>query len=427
MYKENEPKKSKVFRIILIILYVLAVIAFLTGRGLSLLPGWGNIVDTYQYYSQAYLVQDHMITKLTSGISYAYAESLAELISLVGDEKWFLAVYHMILQIITLLFLSAGFRVMFGKTASYIVGFCYLLSPWIFESVFLVTPDNYMFLFWSIGLFLVSLFYYFGKTKGWLRNNRGEGYLMFLGFVLGMLLTWHFYNGTLIILFFIAIAKNNALVKERISVRERTLELLEIAGEPVTDRKLKAEVMPGSSQVFVVFGGIFVGVFATLMKYTGVTGSYLGDQFRWWLKQLVQKVTSGRYQDIAIWFILQATVFLVIGILFLLFDHSSEEELEAIHESLDEMQQATKQQEAKQDVVKHQIEKKPEKEEMVDTTPEKEVTVEKETTPVKKTVELLENPLPLPKKHVKKVMDFDDAPKKDDFDFAINDDDDFDV
>ena len=144
---------------------------------------------------------------------------------------------------------------MFGKTASYIVGFCYLLSPWIFESVFLVTPDNYMFLFWSIGLFLVSLFYYFGKTKGWLRNNRGEGYLMFLGFVLGMLLTWHYYNGTLIILFFIAIAKNNALVKERISVRERTLELLEIAGEPVTDRKLKAEVMPGNSQVLVVFGG----------------------------------------------------------------------------------------------------------------------------------------------------------------------------
>ena len=42
-------------------------------------------------------------------------------------------------------------------------------------------------------------------------------------------------------------------------------------------------------------------------------------------------------------------------------------------------------------------------------------------------VELLENPLPLPKKHEKKVMDFDVAKQKDDFDFALSENDDFDV
>jgi len=445
MYKEKESKKNIILRVILIILYVLAVLAFLTGRGLSLLPGWGNIVDTYQYYSQAYLVQDHMITKLTSGISYAYAESLAGLINLVGDEKWFLAVYHIILQIVTLVFLSLGFRFMFGKAAAYIVGICFLLSPWMFESIFLVAPDNYLFLFWSIGVFLVALFYYFGKNKGWFRNNRGEAYMMFLGFFLGVLLTWHYFNISLILLFLVAIIKNNSLVKERSRVREHTLELYELSGDEVTDKKLQTELMPSSSQILVVFGGIFVGVFATLMKYTGVTGNYLSVQFRWWLKQIAGKYPAGRYQDIAFWFLLHAAAFILIGMIFLILDHSIAEQIEAMHEEIDEKAEKEEVECAEEKPVKKQPLKKAELEILkedewelfkeTDTEPlveeEPEVMTDtisqKDTEPIKKKVELLENPLPLPKKHVKKVMDFDDAPKKDDFDLQISEDDDFDV
>lgn len=56
---------------------------------------------------------------------------------------------------------------------------------------------------------------------------------------------------------------------------------------------------------------------------------------------------------------------------------------------------------------------------------------ETEDIPKKKVV-LLENPLPLPKKHVKKVLDYDRISstadeKEDDFDIVISDDDDFDV
>lgn len=44
-------------------------------------------------------------------------------------------------------------------------------------------------------------------------------------------------------------------------------------------------------------------------------------------------------------------------------------------------------------------------------------------------VKFIENPLPLPKKHVKKVMDFDFEPEEgmDDFDVDVDDDDDFDI
>ena len=43
-------------------------------------------------------------------------------------------------------------------------------------------------------------------------------------------------------------------------------------------------------------------------------------------------------------------------------------------------------------------------------------------------VELLESPLPLPKKHVKKAVDFAiDIPEDDDYDYPVAEDDDYDV
>ncbi len=49
--------------------------------------------------------------------------------------------------------------------------------------------------------------------------------------------------------------------------------------------------------------------------------------------------------------------------------------------------------------------------------------------PEKKTVKYIENPLPLPKKHVKRVMDYtlQTGSAEDDFDYAVEEDDDFDI
>lgn len=60
---------------------------------------------------------------------------------------------------------------------------------------------------------------------------------------------------------------------------------------------------------------------------------------------------------------------------------------------------------------------------------EEVVPKEKETTEEAPKVKFIENPLPLPKKHVKKVLDYDlyvDA-EQDDFDLAVDEDDDYDI
>lgn len=51
----------------------------------------------------------------------------------------------------------------------------------------------------------------------------------------------------------------------------------------------------------------------------------------------------------------------------------------------------------------------------------------REDTDEKKEIKYLDNPLPLPKKHVKRKMDFEHENRKDDFDFHVKENDDFDV
>lgn len=54
---------------------------------------------------------------------------------------------------------------------------------------------------------------------------------------------------------------------------------------------------------------------------------------------------------------------------------------------------------------------------------------EEASQPAKKVVQYIENPLPLPKKHVKRVLDYtlQTGTDDDDFDYAVDDDDDFDI
>ena len=64
-----------------------------------------------------------------------------------------------------------------------------------------------------------------------------------------------------------------------------------------------------------------------------------------------------------------------------------------------------------------------------DAASEKNVVSEKDAAEAEGQVRFLENPLPLPKKHVKRVMDYSlsSVSQEDDFDYPVAEDDDFDI
>ncbi len=513
---ETKKKNTGVKSISLRFLFVLFFLGFVVIRGLSLLPSWGNIVDSYGYYSAAVIGQEQMSAKLSSGISYAYTESLSDLISIIGNEKWFVAVYHILLQIITFGLLILGCNMLFDKVTACVSSVCMLISPWLFKSVFKVSPENYYLFFWSVVLCLVGVYFKKGRKSGWCRNNVGEGFLLLLGFFTGILCVWHYFSVTLVILIVYAMVRNSSYVKERVNVYRNLLDMEMLAEtEPendADDNKLdeKHDPMSNVTQMIIIFSGIFLGGYCTLMKYTGVTGMFLGGQFKWWISGVTLLETGGRWQNIAIWLLLQVFVVICIGIISVTIKtRADEKEVEttvpdrdnvevdvvlekrnenfaenlkqpeketeisliekpviSAHEEIvseladeeddwrfdielleeddwrfDEEKESKEEPvkiktEIKEDAKMIRIKKTDKKAEERRKDPERhkwasldventEVTNEK--TEEQPKVELLENPLPLPKKHEKKVMDFDVMKQKDDFDFALSENDDFDV
>ncbi len=510
--KKNKGVKATSLRF----LFVLFFLGFVVIRGLSLLPGWGNIVDTYGYYSAAVIGQEQMSTKLSSGISYAYTESLADLISVIGNEKWFVAVYHILLQIITFGLLILGCSMLFDKMTACVSSLCMLISPWLLKSVFKVSPENYYLFFWAVVLCLVGVYFKKGIKSGWCRNNVGEGFLLLLGFCTGILCVWHYFSFTLVGLIIYAMVRNSSYVKERVKTYRNLLDMEMLAeAEPendVEDYKFdeKHDPMSNVTQMMIIFSGVFLGGYCTLMKYTGVTGKFIGGQVKWWIFGLTLFEAGGRWQNIAIWLLLQVFVVICVGIISVTIkarndgkeiettvtDKDNVEEAfgleareECFVENLKQLEKETEisltekpdisaheeivseladeeddwrfdielledddwrfddEKESKEEPVKVKTEikedermirikktdkkaeerrKDPERHKWASLDVENtEVTDEKKEEQPK--VELLENPLPLPKKHEKKVMDFDVAKQKDDFDFALSENDDFDV
>lgn len=174
----------------------------------------------------------------------------------------------------------------------------------------------------------------------------------------------------------------------------------------------RQQVMKVSSQAGILLAGQFLGMYSTLMKYTGMTGISVGGQFRWWSS--LYGDLPGRCQDISTDY--AALVFLagVLGILC-----SKVAETVRIRRIQNQMY------EDQEELVEEKAQKK---------DPEYIVTEDG------RKVELLENPLPLPKRHEKKELDFKinevfepfgmeekGQEKQDEFDLGGVENDDFDV
>ena len=183
------------------------------------------------------------------------------------------------------------------------------------------------------------------------------------------------------------------LVKNRSALSEKVWEQKNIG------LKENEQLMPAGSQGFILFAGMLAGMFATLMKYTGLTGNTVWEQLFWWLEQF--SVLPGRCQEISFPAFLWVAAAFVLGIgirtIAAFVQRKRKEKLE----------------------YKEILQKEREKQQEYFTTKDGRV------------VKYIENPLPGPKKHVKKVMSFEinDADEKetaDDFDYTIDEGSDFD-
>lgn len=440
------------------LLTVLWILAAVITRILYFLFKSQTVADTYGYYAHA-LAGAEEAPVLTSGMAYAYTNHLSKLLPYLENGAETIGLYHLILQILWMIFLIVGMGILFGGIAQFLTGGILMFAPQILESIFVVSPENYFMFCFSLLFLALALFYGRTKKRGWYRSSFCELYLMLVGFWIGIICIWNYGGWLLLPIMIHILSKNRYNLKDKIWEQKQKEIYLE-----------RQQVMQVGSQTSILTVGILMGMYSTLMKYTGITGDFVGEQFCWWIVQY--KDLPERCQDIATQLILWLLLAGMAGILCSMLIQSIrgrrlqnmmyEDEIYPLDEEEEEIisdKKAIKRKERegrKEKKREAKEEKKEKKKEAKETKKETRKEAKKETkkeikeetqkevqyvvTRDGRKVELLDNPLPVPPKHEKRDMDFkfnelpeesvakEDAwDKIDDFDLKGIEKDDFDV
>lgn len=344
-------------------------------------------VDTYEYFANAMIRAEESEIPLNSGLAYAYTKNLSGLLRFTGNRIEAVCVYQMVLQILWIILLFVGICMVFGKLAGIISTTVLAALPMVLGSIVTVSPENFYMLHLSFILIILGIFLIRTRKAGWYRSSLCELYLMIAGFYLGVICIWNYVGWCLVAVIFYILVRNYFVLREGIWEQKYDEE-----------REVRELLMGAGSQAFILFTGVAVGMYATLMKYTGLTGQTIVQQFKWWVHQFGS--FPGRCQDVSGWLVFALTGAVVTGILCrLLITFICNKKTTQVEE--------------------HQMIVEEEQDGYVITEDGRKV-------------KLLDNPLPVPKKHVKKEIrfDLDEIDVNDDgkdFDFEISDNDDFDL
>lgn len=360
-----------------------SVMVFIS-RILYLVLGWNTVTDDYGFYQHAMIRAEESEPLLSSGLSFAYSNFLSILLRFTGNRICVVFVVQMIMQVMALLLFFISCYLLWGMLAAFVAGTILAAIPAVLISSASVEPFTYFLFLFSVLFFLYTCLYFFQKKDGWHRSSLCELYLMILGFGTGVLVVWNYIGWMLLLLIGVIIAKTYTSTKKMIQQQKALNEKL----------MEKEQVMSSGSQVMILLFGMLLGMFATLMKYTGFSGKYLQEQIQWWLVQYRQLPV--KCQEIG-W---EKAVLLLLVFL--------------IAAGCGRLQ-------------KIYIQRKEDREFMMEKpqmAEKKEDTKEPETfvTEDGRTIEYLKNPLPVPKKHVAKELNFDF-----DFDSDSNQMDEFDI
>lgn len=411
----------------------LAIICLVIAVGIRIfLMVSGNITvtDDFHYYQDAVMQEEAQEPVMTSGVVFAYTQSLSDIIEYAGNRIDVVAVYHMILQAASFFFLFLGCHYLFGRVAAFFEILIFAASPYMVREIFKVSPESYYLFGWSFVFLMICILFKKTKERGWYRSNWDELFLMITGFFLGVVCIWHYTGFLLVALLIYTTVRNASGLQEKRDAWKEAYAIASLLNQDDFDEDENVEIMPVVLQVMIVVSGMLIGEYCTLMKYTGVTGNFIKGQIIWWVKQLVY-VEDGRWQDLAWWFPAGLILSIVVGAVLqalVMFIYNRAGEREARKQ--EKKKQAEEEKNAIASVKAAAKEsKKDQKEEKKEIQKEEKQEIQKEEIQQQeeRKVNYIENPLPLPKKHVSRTMDFKTDEHNDGFDIDISENDDFDI
>lgn len=402
------------------------------------LMGITDAVEGMVYFDAAHVAADYNIPQVVHGATYIYLYLLHSIFLLLGNKLIAAVSVQIFLQILATIFLYCAIRKLSGSCAGVVVTAFMMLSPYMINDSLALSPVYLFLAVYAIGLLAVG---------GCLRKNAGlpVGYIL-TGILIGIVTYMDLFGITLLL------TMAGVLTVEReahSSFKNSRIAVLLFAflgiltgffGAILVDALICGKHF---AKVLAAWGGIYAPGEFTLLNITPASGLGLDAMiligvlavgiFSFWCRRhyerqgiwilviaalivllhfqmLEQNVGCAAYIYIFAAILAGIAVEAIFVVDVLVGDPPFEkmETLEALEAEKTEAEEIKP------------VETKPVETEPVETEPEEP-----------KKVKLLDNPLPLPKKHEPKVMDFKltevEGEKDKEFDFDIDNDDDFDI
>ena len=239
-------------------------------RALYVFLNWNMVTDYYGYYERAMIRVEESEPVLSSGLAYVYTNVLSKLLLLCGNHSEAALIFQGILQVAALYFFLRAMWCLWGRLAAFVSATILGVIPALLGAVSNVEPVSFYFFHFMLIFLMIGYFYTLSREEGWRRSSLCELYLILMGFYLGVVCVWNYIGFLLLILFAGVLVKTHLITKE--FIWKQNQDLLEE----------KDQIMSTLSQTLIVVCGVLLGMFATLLKYTGLSGMVIAEQIRWW-------------------------------------------------------------------------------------------------------------------------------------------------
>lgn len=270
-------------------------------RALYVFLHWNMVTDYYGYYEHAMIRAEAGTPILSSGLAYAYTDLLSKLLSLCGNHLQAVLVFQGILQTAALYCFLRAVWCLCGRLAALLSATVLAAIPSVLIATTNVEPFNFYLFHFSVLFLMIGYFYTLSREEGLRRSRICELYLMLMGFYLGVVCIWNYAGFLLLILFAGVLVKTHLSTKELIWRQDQDL------------LQEKDQIMSTFSQALIVILGILLGMFTTLMKYTGISGEVISGQIRWWIGQF--RDLPGTCQGLEFKYVIYIVVVILLGML----------------------------------------------------------------------------------------------------------------
>ncbi len=146
----------------------------------------GGAVERNLFYEMAQVTDGGGIPNITHGASYVYTALLSAVFSFMGNKAEAGVGLQFVLQLLSMLFLYFGIRLLSGRVTALCAAAFMAVSPVFVTNMFSLTPQGLYLLLYAAGLWMTGL-YLRGLVKGGYRRAGSYFAFLLLGIYIGMI------------------------------------------------------------------------------------------------------------------------------------------------------------------------------------------------------------------------------------------------